>query len=80
MSEEKVNVTLKVLPVEGLVSIQNFADFLGTNPSDLQQRLTDNGIHTLALSSRFTQRFVSLGDVVKQIGKGKYEAKVEGVS
>lgn len=75
MSEEKTQVTLKVLPVEGLVSIQNFADFLGTNPAELQQRLTDKGINTLALSSRFTQRFVSLADVAKQIGKGKYEVK-----
>lgn len=75
MSEDKKNVTLKVLPVEGLVSIQNFADFLGTNPAELQQRLTDKGINTLSLSSRFTQRFVSLADVAKQIGKGKYEVK-----
>lgn len=66
---------LRIIPTQGLVSIQNLADFLGTGASALQQRLTDNEIPTLALSDRFTHRFVSLADLVDRVGKKPHELK-----
>lgn len=68
---DKQPVTLKVIPVTGMVTIENLADFLEIAPAQLQQALSDNGVKTLALNNRFNKRLVSLADINATIGKPK---------
>lgn len=56
---------IEVLPAAGIISIEALAEYLKTDPSTLQQSLTDNGIPVLKLSSRFNKRIVRLEDLKK---------------
>ncbi len=54
---------VNVLPAAGIITVKDLADFLHTDPSSLQQRLSDKGIPVLKLSSKFDKRLVRLEDL-----------------
>ena len=57
---------VSVLPANGIITVSELAKFLGnTNPSSLMERLSNNGIPVLKLSSKFDQRIVRLEDLRK---------------
>jgi len=52
-----------ILPASGIITVAELAEFLHTDGSSLQQRLTDKGIPVLKLSSKFNKRLVRLEDL-----------------
>lgn len=58
-------MAVEVLPSGGIITVEALAEFLRTDPSSLQQRLSDNGIPVLKLSMRHNKRLVRLEDLRK---------------
>jgi len=58
-----VNKMVNVLPASGIITVKDLAEFLHTDPSSLQQRLSDNNIPTLRLFSKFDKRLIRLEDL-----------------
>ena len=63
-------MAVEVLPASGVITVKSLAEFLHTDPSSLQQALTDNNIPVLRLSSRFDKRLVRLEDLHKEVDIG----------
>lgn len=61
-------MTVEVLPSAGIITVKALAEFLNTNPSSLQQSLSDNNIPVLKLSSKFDKRLVRLEDLKREMG------------
>lgn len=57
----------RVLPAEGIITIQELAEWLSTDPNSLQEALSKNGIPVLKLSSRFNKKLVRLEDLRKKV-------------
>ena len=53
----------RILPAEGIITMEDLAEFLHTDAQSLQQVLTKNDIPVLKLSSRFNKRLVRLEDI-----------------
>lgn len=60
-------MTVEVLPASGIITVKALAEFLHTDPSGLQQSLSNNGIPVLKLSSRFDKKLVRLEDLRKAV-------------
>jgi len=58
----------RVLPATGIITIQELAEWLSTDPNSLQEALTKNKIPVLKLSSRFNKKLVRLEDLRKKVG------------
>ena len=56
---------IEVLPAAGIITVKSLAEFLHTSPSSLQQKLSDNDIPVLKLSSKFDKRILRLEDLRK---------------
>lgn len=50
----------RVLPATGIITIQELAEWLSTDPNSLQEALSKNGIPVLKLSSRHNKKLVRL--------------------
>jgi hypothetical protein len=57
----------RVLPDSGIITIQELAEWLSTDPNSLQEALSKNGIPVLKLSSRFNKKLVRLEDLRKKV-------------
>jgi hypothetical protein len=58
---------IEVLPATGVITVNALAEWLHTDPSSLQQSLSNNGIPVLKLSSRHNQKLVRLEDLRKKV-------------
>jgi hypothetical protein len=58
-------MTVEVLPAAGIITVKALAEFLRTDPSNLQQKLSDNNIPVLKLSKLYNKRLVRLEDLRK---------------
>jgi predicted HTH domain antitoxin len=56
-----------ILPDKGLWTLEDMAEYLKIDTSELQQRLTDKGIKVLALSNRYKHKLISLESIIKVI-------------
>ena len=54
---------VKCLPVEGLISVNGLAEFLGFRNDKLAEKLNKRGIKTLDLSKHARFRLVNLSDL-----------------
>lgn len=57
----------RVLPAEGIITVEELAEWLGTDSNTLQEALSKNGISVLKLSSRHRQKLVRLEDLRKKV-------------
>lgn len=53
----------EILPAAGLWTLEDFANYLNTDPGDLQQKLTDNGIKVLHLGQRYKLKIIRIEDI-----------------
>ncbi len=53
----------EILPSSGIWSIEDMAKYLGMQPDDLQQKLTDYGVKVIHLGIRYKARLVRLEDI-----------------
>lgn len=52
-----------VLAPAGIWSVEDLAKYLKTDPGELMQRLTDNGIKVLNLGQRYKLKLIRLEDL-----------------
>jgi hypothetical protein len=63
---KKEEITIEILPVQGLMTIQGLSDFLELPPEVVQQIFSDYGIKVLSFSSHPKHKLVRLEDLHKK--------------
>jgi hypothetical protein len=56
----------EILPLGGVWTIEDLANYLELPPSTVQQRLSDLGISVIAFSSRYKHKLIRLEDLKKE--------------
>ncbi len=52
-----------IVPATGIWTVAGLADYLGMQPSILQDKLTDKGVKVLTFSNRYHQKLIRLEDL-----------------
>jgi len=77
MEEEENQGSRIILPISGIWTVQDLAEYLDIDPSALQQKLSDHGVRVMAFSNRYKHKLLRLEDVAAKIGTSKHNVILE---